>query len=122
MSDDNVRNYWLGFIVAVVGVTWLIWLWRKQREVMPRPLVVSSRAEPYSMQKTVEPVKPETPDDLESIQGIGPAYARRLNDAGILTFAELAKADPDNLRQITATTRWDPQNWIDEARSFMAEG
>jgi hypothetical protein len=43
MSNEQVRNYWLGFIVAAVGIGWLIWLWRKQREVMPRPLHITGR-------------------------------------------------------------------------------
>jgi predicted flap endonuclease-1-like 5' DNA nuclease len=120
MSDDHIRNYWLGFIVAVVGVSWLIWLWRKQREVMPKPLYVSGRTAAYPKPAVVEPSEPQEPDDMELLQGIGPAYARRLNEAGITTFAQLAEADPDEIREITAVTRWDPQEWIDEAASFMA--
>ena len=121
MSDDHIRNYWLGFIVAAVGVSWLIWLWRKQREVMPKPLHISGRTAAYPMTAGVKPDKPQGPDDLESIQGIGPTYARRLNDFGISTFAQLAQADPGELREVTGVTRWDPQEWIDEARALETE-
>ena len=121
MSDDHIRNYWLGFIVAAVGVSWLIWLWRKQREVMPKPLHISGRTAAYPVTADVEPDKPQEPDDLESIQGIGPAYARRLNDSGIATFAQLAKADPGELRTITGVTRWDPEEWIAEARTMVTK-
>jgi len=39
-------------------------------------------------------------DDLEVIVGIGPVIARELNQAGIFTFAELAKLTADQLRAI----------------------
>lgn len=43
---------------------------------------------------------PATGDDLTRIEGIGPAIARHLNDAGIFTFAELAGTDPARIRSI----------------------
>lgn len=46
-----------------------------------------------------EPV-PATGDDLTLIEGIGPAIAKHLNDAGIFTFAELAGTDPARIRSI----------------------
>ena len=122
MSDDHIRNYWLGFVVAAVGVSWLIWLWRKQREVTPRPLYISGRTVAYPISADVEPDKPQGPDDLESIQGIGPTYARRLNDSGITTFAQLAEAHPGDLREITGVTRWNPKEWIIRARTLIASG
>lgn len=43
---------------------------------------------------------PATGDDLTRIEGIGPAIAKHLNDAGIFTFAELAGTDPARIRSI----------------------
>ncbi len=40
------------------------------------------------------------PDDLTRIQGIGPAYARRLNEAGIFSFAALAALSNEELDAI----------------------
>lgn len=39
-------------------------------------------------------------DDLEIIKGIGPVIARKLNDAGITTFAALGALTPTRLREI----------------------
>ncbi|HET6445976.1 MAG TPA: helix-hairpin-helix domain-containing protein [candidate division Zixibacteria bacterium] len=122
MRDDHIRYYWLGFIVAAVGVGWLIWFWGKQREVTPEPLYISGRTAAYPGPASVETDELMKPDDLESIQGIGPAYARRLNDSGVTTFAQLAEADPDYLGEITGVTRWDPNDWISEARSLIDNG
>ena len=55
-------------------------------------------------------------DDLTEIKGIGPTYAKRLVAAGITTFADLAAASPDYLREVTkATAMADPQDWIDQS-------
>lgn len=58
-------------------------------------------------------------DDLTIIKGIGPVFAKRLNEAGIATFADLAKASADHLRQVTnASAVADPEEWIAQARSM----
>lgn len=58
-------------------------------------------------------------DDLTDIKGIGPVFARRLAEAGITTFAELAQASPDHLRQVTqATATANPEEWIAQARDL----
>ena len=56
-------------------------------------------------------------DDLTQISGIGPAYARRLNEAGITTFADLANLSPEEVRKATSVTggQADPAEWIAEA-------
>lgn len=41
-------------------------------------------------------------DQLEAIHGIGPTYARRLNEAGIFTYQDLADTPEDQLAQIVA--------------------
>lgn len=46
------------------------------------------------------PAPPPEPDDLVVIKGIGPVIARRLNEAGITTFEQLAALDAGRLRQI----------------------
>ena len=62
------------------------------------------------------------PDDLTAIKGIGPTYAKRLQQAGIKTYNELAKQSPDTLREITraAGNTADPVQWIAEARSLAS--
>lgn len=59
------------------------------------------------------------PDDLTEIKGIGPTFARRLAEAGITTFAAVAAASPDYLREVTkATAVANPDEWITQARAL----
>ncbi len=57
-------------------------------------------------------------DDLTEIKGIGPVFAERLRQAGITTFADVAKASADQLREVThATSVANPDEWIAQAKA-----
>ncbi len=67
---------------------------------------------------TPEPVAvvPVIPDDLKIVEGIGPKIEKLLNNEGILTFAQLAIASPERIKEIlvAAGTRFqmhDPTTW-----------
>lgn len=58
-------------------------------------------------------------DPLIDINGIGPVYERRLFDAGVYTFADLATLAPERIREIIKAERWQEiaaEAWIAEAR------
>lgn len=60
-------------------------------------------------------------DDLRVINGIGPTYERRLKEAGIHTFADLAQQEPEKIRSITGLKAWqatEPEEWIAEAQTL----
>jgi predicted flap endonuclease-1-like 5' DNA nuclease len=63
-------------------------------------------------------------DRLEQIKGIGPVFARRLNEEGIFTFADLAKLSPERVREMVADgnrlTNIDAQAWIAQAQQLAA--
>jgi predicted flap endonuclease-1-like 5' DNA nuclease len=60
-------------------------------------------------------------DDLTLIRGIGPAFQKRLNDAGITTFAQLADADPQRLEADGIEgVGVDLASWIEQARTLAA--
>lgn len=57
-------------------------------------------------------------DDLTEIKGIGPVFAERLRQAGITTFADVAQASADQLREVThATSVANPDEWIAQAKA-----
>ncbi len=72
-------------------------------------------------QAAIEAVAPQpaAADDLTQIRGIGPVYARKLNAAGITTFAGLAALDETRLSEIIQAPAWRRANygdWIAQAR------
>ena len=117
-----------GMVVAFVGVFFFAWvlyrLWTRLSETeepapieidtQPRaPEVEASAAGEVAAERAVEielelepkpeieaPEPPAKPDDLKRIEGIGPKFSSVLQEAGILTFAQLADATPDQLEGI----------------------
>lgn len=67
----------------------------------------------------------EQGDDLASIPGVGPAYARLLRERGVLTYEDLARLDEPDLRTlIRARPSWEKVDvgaWIAEARKRAQE-
>jgi predicted flap endonuclease-1-like 5' DNA nuclease len=65
------------------------------------------------------------PDDLTAIRGVGRIFQWKLRDGGYSTFAQLAGADADQLRQLLDIRPWhkaDPQEWIDQAKGLAHRG
>lgn len=102
-------------VSAVVG--WLI-LRESKRKEDARTVTVKSQVggAPEEMQPIVLPREaleeraeepeaaeaPEGGDDFTRIRGIGPRFAQALRDAGITTFAALARETPDSLAELMA--------------------
>lgn len=66
------------------------------------PVKAEKKAEPKAEAKKATSSKA---DDLKKIEGIGPKIADTLAEAGITTFAQLAKADAANIAEIIADVR-----------------
>ena len=97
--------FWIVLSLALVLMVW--WLWRQgylastslsqhEPEVHRAPVMAGVSEMPEV--ETVPAVV--AVDDLKIIEGIGPRINTLLHQAGILTFAQLAEADPDHLQQI----------------------
>ena len=75
--------------------------------------------------KKAEPKKKAAskPDDLKKVEGIGPKIAATLNENGIFTFADLAKADPKQIAEFIKDVRGNhvPDTWPAQA-AMAAEG
>ncbi len=91
------------------------------------PVVEEAPAEePVAEAAPVEEKAPKTdakPDDLKKIEGIGPKIAGTLNEAGIMTFAELAATTAEKIAEIIAGVRGNhvTDTWPAQAK-MAAEG
>ncbi len=72
------------------------------------------------MEEVAPPVEEVAPNDLMAIRGIGPGMLRRLNEAGIFTYAQLARSTPEELRQALgeAARLARVEEWIERAREL----
>ena len=73
-----------------------------------------------------EPAAKVEVEDLTKIEGIGPKAAEALNNQGINTYADLAKADAEKVKEILteASSRMahlDPTSWGKQAQ-MAADG
>jgi len=91
-------------------------------EVEPEP---TEDAEPEPTETEAEQSEEPEPADeaaagtdepTDVLEGIGPAYAERLADAGIDTVADLAGADVAELAETTEISESRLERWIDRAR------
>jgi large subunit ribosomal protein L27 len=89
---------------------------------------VLESAAPAADKKAAAPKKDKAPklDDLKIIEGVGPKIETLLKDGGINTWAELAAAPVDRLKEIleAAGPRYqihDPSTWPAQSK-FAAEG
>ncbi|MCZ7545328.1 MAG: DUF4332 domain-containing protein [Anaerolineae bacterium] len=135
-----LRNFWWVVLGVAVGVAVGYYLTR-QRKQLPAPSSAPIRppipldrvpsrepARPPAAAKPEPPSEAEAPapapageDNLTRIDGIGPAYARALNELGIRTFAQLAQADPEALAaQIDRLTadRIRRDDWLGQAAAL----
>jgi predicted flap endonuclease-1-like 5' DNA nuclease len=86
----------LGLLIGW-SIEWVIdWFyWRR-----PKPEPVASPAELPPLPKREKSSKPPAnPDDLTAIKGIGPVISKRLNDAGIYTYEQLASLTLDEFEE-----------------------
>jgi predicted flap endonuclease-1-like 5' DNA nuclease len=140
----TILGLFAGMVLAFAGVflfAWVLWwLWeRLSREEEPAPIEIETQPsapvveapaveaeaeEAPGSEIELETKAPEPPaelDDLKRIEGIGPKLSSVLQEAGVMTFAQLAAASPDQLEQIleAADPRLlrlaDPASWPEQA-------
>ncbi|GAB5474796.1 MAG: 50S ribosomal protein L21 [Maribacter sp.] len=98
-----------------------------KKEAAPKVEAPKAKAAPKkeaAPKKAAAPkAKPAKADDLKKIEGIGPKIASTLVDAGIATFADLAKAKPAKISEIIADVRGNhvTDTWPAQAK-LAAEG
>lgn len=125
MKDKkDIHTFWLGFMLAGLAVAGLYWLLRRRQAIAPRPLLLVPGPLPevaVADMPAVESTGEEAADDLQAINGIGPVFARRLYEAGVTTYRQLAAQTPEQLRQLTHAQPWqaDPADWIEQALALL---
>ena len=95
----------LGFFLLMIVVGWLT----SSRSAEQAEVTHDSRVHSIQIQ----------PDDLVTLEGIGPKVARVLNESGIQSFADLAKAKADEVQKVldaAGLQMMNSEGWIEQAK------
>jgi predicted flap endonuclease-1-like 5' DNA nuclease len=106
----------LGFVGGAAAIVWAM----RDRFVS---IAAPREPQPPSFRVVTDPARPPAPatashpgpDDLTEINGIGPVFARRLMEAGVTTFGELASATAETLAEVTGVTEARASDWVVQA-------
>ena len=122
---------WLLIIIVIILVVW--WLMSRSAktyeagfEIDHEPDATSEESEVVSetTEEETAPSPPAKPDDLTTLEGIGPKVNSLLQTAGIATFSQLANTDLSRLKEILEANDlqfMDPTSWPEQAQ-LAAEG
>ena len=109
-STNEPNLTWLLWLVLAIFLVIIIVGWLASKKKGDEPVAAPSVPE--------TPAVPATPDVLKKLEGIGPKVEGILNAAGITTFAQLAEADVEKLREVLAEAKlqmMDPSGWMEQA-------
>ena len=74
--------------------------------------------------KATKASKSASGDDVKLLSGVGPALAKKLNDAGIVSFAQIADLSADEIakldEELNLGGRFEREEWQVQARELMA--
>ncbi len=91
------------------------------KKAEPKAKAAAPKAEKAAPKKKAAPKAKA--DDLKKIEGIGPKISQTLNENGIVTFADLAKANPKQIAEFIKDVRGNhvPDTWPAQAK-MAADG
>ena len=143
-SNEHPVEYWLSLFptAPLFGMPWRFGAAEPgfaeappvPRPAPPREPAAKPKAKPAAKEDVEDAVvikdaapapKPDTPDDLTLIKGVGPKMAERLNAKGITTFAQIAKWSKAKIAKMDADLGGIPgaiarQDWVGQARKLSA--
>lgn len=91
-----------------------------QAATKPEP---KAKAEPKA-KGTDAPAKAAQKDDLKKLAGVGPALEKKLNEAGITTFAQIAAWSADEVaginEELALKGRIERDGWVEQAKALTS--
>lgn len=102
----------IGKVIGLVGGALAI-LWAMRDRLVS--IAAPQDPEPPRFRVVPPPPAPTANDDLTSITGIGPVFAGRLRDAGITTYADVARAGASRLAAVTGASETRAAEWVTAA-------
>jgi large subunit ribosomal protein L21 len=105
------------------GRSWLLWVALAFFVIIVLVGWLTSRNKGEQVEASMETHAPsmteKSADDLTVLEGIGPRVAKILSEAGITSFADLAKADAAEVDKVLDANKlqmMDSEGWIEQAK------
>ncbi len=101
----------------------------KKDEVQEREKRAAAKLEPQAKaepkaEAADAPAEAPRNDDLKTLAGVGPALEKKLNEAGITTYAQIAAWNADDIAEINEALalkgRIERDGWVDQAKALMS--
>ena len=90
-------------------------------EAAPAPKAAKKAAAP---KVEAAPAAAGGADDLKQLSGVGPALEKKLHDAGVTTFAQIAAWGPEEIAEfdekLSFKGRIEREGWVDQAKTLAA--
>jgi large subunit ribosomal protein L21 len=88
----------------------------------PAKKAAPKAAAPKAEAKEDTPAADAGADDLKKLGGAGPAAVKKLNEAGITTFAQIAAMSADDIARVEEETglkgKFERGNWVEQAKEL----
>ena len=76
--------------------------------------------------KAAAKAEPAGDDDLKKMKGVGPALEKKLKAAGVTSFSQIVNMSADEIsaleEELNLSGRFERDGWIEQAKTFAAEG
>lgn len=89
----------------------------------PKKAADATTAEPKRSRKSAKPAAASKPDDFTVILDVGPVFNKKLLDAGITTFKQLAALTPQQIEERTGISaeRIEYGKWLQQVNKILAD-
>ncbi|WP_299612751.1 50S ribosomal protein L21 [uncultured Tateyamaria sp.] len=114
MAAENGAGFGVAAVVAAAAAP-------KTAKKAEAPKAEAPKAEPKKEAKKAAPKKAAAGgDDLKELSGVGPALEKKLHEAGVTTFAQVAAWTPEDVadmdEKLSFKGRIEREGWIEQAK------
>jgi len=141
MNNKITSRFLIGLLFGIMA-GFVIWYWQKSTSAEDGALALLDRLvsaenklrklgeersrgseeppQPTQPAEIVESLAQEHTDDMRQVKGIGPVYADKLRQAGIVTHGQLASTSREQLARILGASVQRAESILEEARRISS--
>jgi large subunit ribosomal protein L27 len=96
------------------------------QEEQIQPVEVKAEKKKAAVKKEKPAEETSTTDDLKKLTGVGPAFEKKMNAAGISTYKQIAGLTDDGMEELAEKIKYTKEkmianDWVNEAKKLLGE-